>query len=155
MDKNSKLEHISGNLNLFKHKTEGRVRFDEVDSFGVAHNIRYFYWIEWARINYLNDIGYKMKPDTFLNELPVMTVHSSADYYKPLRFFEDYAVLTRVSSIGTSSLRFENVVLNSKSEISLISSAVLVNVVKETAEPAPVPGKLKEMIRAYEGINFE
>ena len=151
---NEKKEITPEYLNKFRHKYRGRVQFSEVDSFGVAHNIQYFYWLEWARSDYLDSIGINMNPLTFLKEQPLMTVHAEIDYIHPVRFFDEYNVLTRIAWIKNSSLSFENVIFNKAGEILLKANAVLVNVNPKTGESQRISDELREKIIAFEGENI-
>jgi len=140
-------------VNMFRHNYRRRVQFSEVDSFGVAHNIQYFYWLEWARSDYLDSIGIKMNPLTFLREHPLMTVHAEIDYIHPIKFFDEFDVLTRISWIKNSSLAFENLIFNKSGELLLKASAILVNVNPKTGESIRISDELREKIIAYEGEN--
>ncbi|GAB5466021.1 MAG: hypothetical protein Kapaf2KO_14570 [Candidatus Kapaibacteriales bacterium] len=90
------------------HLYSGEVKFSEVDSFDVVHNIAYLYWIEWARTQYLFDIAGTRGKDFFSKNLPLMTVHTEIDYHSSLSFSDKYHVVTMVEKIGFSSISFTN-----------------------------------------------
>ena len=160
MNKNNKTnktvsEITTDYIKLFKHNYNGRIQFSEVDSFGVAHNIKYFYWLEWARSDYLNSIGINMNPLTFLKEHPLMTVHAEVDYIHPAKFFDEYNVATRIAWIKNSSLCFENLIFNNNGEILLKASAVLVNVNPKTGESHRISDELRAKIIKFEGEDIK
>ncbi len=142
-------------LNKFRHKYRGRVQFSEVDSFGVTHNLVYFYWLEWARTDYLRSIGIKMSPLTLLKEHPLMTVHSEIDYFTPSKFNDEYEVLTRIDWVKSSSLCFENYIRLLDGTILVSASSVLVNVDPKSGESVPVGSDLRELIAQYEQGNVK
>lgn len=141
---------LKDEINFFKHKLTGRVEFSQVDSFGVVHNLQYFYFLEWARTDYLRAIGLKLNPLTFLKEYPIMTVHSEIDYFAPLKFNDTYIVLTRVDFIKNSSLGFKNLIINTDSELIIRGSSILVNVDPKTLESVRIPNDFRELISNYE-----
>eukprot|EP01156_Anaeramoeba_ignava_P012294 Anaeramoba_ignava/a488944_10.p1 GENE.a488944_10~~a488944_10.p1 ORF type:complete len:157 (-),score=4.18 a488944_10:28-498(-) len=154
MGKNIKKEELikalMDELKLYHFKIEGKVHFDDVDSFGVVHNVKYFYWMEWARTDYFGNIGIKLNPDTFIREYPIMIVHSEADYLNPGRFNDEYEVYSRISFIKDSSVGFENIVKIKGGPILVKAKAVGVHLDKNTHQPATVPDDLKEMILKFE-----
>lgn len=145
---------MMNDLSKYKHRYKGRVQFSEVDSFGVAHNLKYLYWLEWARTDYLRTIGLNVNPKTFLTEYPIMTVHSEIDYYEPCRFNDEYNVYTRISWIKNSSLCFENVI-TSEERLLVKASSVLVNVNPATRESVRINDELRKLVKIYESDNVQ
>lgn len=133
----------------FRHEFAGEVKFSEVDSFNVVHNIAYLYWLEWARTQYLFDIGMPRDNSIFSIRMPIMTVHSEVDYYSSMKFTDRYVVMTKVSKIGDSSITFINQVY-SEGTLVLEAKSVLVYVDKESGKPETIPDFVREMINKYE-----
>lgn len=137
------------NKSDFKHKYTGEVQFSEVDSFNVAHNIIYLYWLEWARTQYLFDIGVNRANDFFPKILPILVAHSEIDYYNSIYFSNQYTVLTKVLQIGDSSIKFINQVY-CEDKLIAEASAVMVNVNPITKEPERIPDYLRDLVNKYE-----
>ncbi|MEZ4723863.1 MAG: thioesterase family protein [Candidatus Kapaibacterium sp.] len=133
----------------FKHEYNGEVKFSEVDSFNVVHNLAYLYWLEWARTQYLFDIGMPRDDSIFSKRMPIMTVHSEVDYYSSMRFTDKYTVLTKVSNIGDSSITFINQVY-SIDKLILEAKSILVYVNNENGKPVTIPDFVREKINNYE-----
>lgn len=133
----------------FKHEYNGEVKFSEVDSFNVVHNLAYLYWLEWARTQYLFDIGMPRDDSIFSKRMPIMTVHSEVDYYSSMRFTDKYTVLTKVSNIGDSSITFINQVY-SIDRLILEAKSILVYVNTENGKPVTIPDFVREKINIYE-----
>lgn len=133
----------------FKHEYNGEVKFSEVDSFNVVHNLAYLYWLEWARTQYLFDIGMPRDDSIFSKRMPIMTVHSEVDYYSSMRFTDNYTVLTKVSNIGDSSITFINQVY-SIDKLILEAKSILVYVNNENGKPVTIPDYVREKINNYE-----
>ncbi len=149
----NELNNLDLKLEQFKHKVSDIVKFAEVDSFGVVHNIQYLYWIEWARTKYLSDLGIKLRPTTFIEEYPLMVVHSEIDYFNSLKFGDRYTVLSAIVKVKNSSLAFENYVINDNNQIIVKASSVLVHLNPETMESVRINDKLREKIQNFEKDN--
>ncbi len=151
-----RLDDISNELiKKFKHKITGKVRFHEVDSFGVVHNLAYFYWIEIAQTEYFENLGFKITPTVFVSEFPLMKVHNEIDYFKPLRLGENFSVLTRVSFIKQSSFEYQNIIFNETDKIIAFAKSILVYLDPKTFEPILLPTRFIELVRNYEGKDVE
>jgi YbgC/YbaW family acyl-CoA thioester hydrolase len=133
----------------FRHVYTGEVKFSEVDSFNVVHNIAYLYWLEWARTQYLFDVGMPRDDSIFSMHMPIMTVHSEVDYFSSMKFTDRYSVLTKVSKIGDSSITFINQVY-SGDKLILEAKSILVYVDKENGKPESIPSFVREQIKKYE-----
>lgn len=142
-------------ISLFKHKIEGEVRFSEVDSFQVVHNLAYLYWIEWARTQYLFNVADTRDSDYFTREMPLMTVHHTIDYHSSLRFADKYSVRTRTARLGDSSIRLESIVLGPETKPVVSSETVMVYVdaANSDGRPIPFPEEYRQRIAKYEGIS--
>lgn len=82
----------------------GRVAFHETDAAGIVHFAQYFRYAEVAEASALDALALLAPAMTAGQILP--RVHVEADYRAPLRFWEEYAVLPRISKVGSSSLHW-------------------------------------------------
>lgn len=137
-------------IEKFKYFYDGQVKFNEVDSFGVVHNIQYLYYLEWARIKYLEKVGYPISADTFSKDNLLMVVHQDIDYYSPMRFFENFRVYTRTKKIGNSSISIENIVITENKEIAVKANVVMVYVDSNTKKSATLPKEIVDKINKFE-----
>jgi acyl-CoA thioester hydrolase len=142
-------------LKLYKHMMRGQVKFHEVDSFGVVHNIQYFYFLEWARTKYLEFAGMPLNDKTYTAENPIMTVHHEMDYFNPLYFNNNYEMYSRVRKIKNSSMIFDNIITNEDGRAIVKASVVLVYLSNEDYKPARVPQDFRDHILQIEGENVE
>lgn len=130
----------------FKHTFEGEVKFSEVDSFNVVHNLSYLYWLEWARTDFLFEIGFPRTDEIFSENMPLMTVNSNVNYFKSLGFTDRYKVLTKVIKIGNSSIHFGNLIINKDRDIILDATTVLVYTDKNTGRPIDFPDNVRNLL---------
>ncbi len=153
MNKNA--AELKSIINMFKHKKDGTVEFAEVDSFGVVHNIKYLYWLESARTDYFRILGAKLSPDEFINDLPLMVVHSEIDYMNAARFNDQYQVFTRVSSVRNSSLNFENIITLTNGIPLVSAKATLVHLNVKENKPQRISDDIRLLLKNYEGENIK
>jgi acyl-CoA thioester hydrolase len=144
------LELLKTEIPNYKHKVNGRVKFAEVDLVGIVHNVQYFYMLEWARTEYLQNLGINLEPKTFTRELPLMVVHNELDYYDSLRFNDNYHILSRIASIGESSFIFSQLVLDNQNNIIAYGKSVFVYIDYKEKVSKPIPSILRQAI-----VNFE
>jgi acyl-CoA thioester hydrolase len=142
--------NLSEYVKYFRHKHSGKVRFDEVDMLGIVHNLKYFYWLEWARLEYLNDTGFTNNPENFILKNPMITVHNEIDYFSPAKFNDVYFIYSRISKITKSSLTFDNLVVSDKDVLLAAAKSVLVNVNPVTGESIRITDETRELIKNYE-----
>ncbi len=146
------LKKIADSFDKFKYITNDTVKFSEVDSCGVVHNVQYHYMVEWARILYMRDLGLKMSSKSFAKDRPMLMAHASIDFFSPGRFLDEYAVRTRVTFIKNSSIGFEHIIhLQGSNEILAWSECVIVNLNETTLKPERVPDEFRSLIRDFEG----
>ena len=72
-----------------------KVHYHETDKMGVAHHSNFIKWMEEARVDFLDQIGYgyaKLEDDGIIS--PVLSVE--CEYKKPLRFGDEFEVLPEI-----------------------------------------------------------
>lgn len=138
-------------LDKFKHSTQGQVKFHEVDSLGVVHNIQYFYYLEWARTKYFEFLGMPLNHRTYTAENPIMTVRHVLDYFNSAYFTDYYDILTRTKSIGNSSLVMENIIKLTSGKIIAKAEVTLVYMSNTDYRPTRIPDFMRNAISMIEG----
>lgn len=136
----------------FAHRLVGRVRTYEVDRQGIVNNAVYLYWLEHARVEYFRALGLPMERQTFITKHRFVVAHIEIDYLAAAHFDEEYEVLTRIASVGRSSLGFEQL-LRRLPECTLLAAArtVMVHVNPATHRPERIQDAYRALIRQYEG----
>lgn len=143
-------ENYKNIIKNFKYYYKDQVHFSQVDSFNVVHNIAYLYWLEWARTQYLFEIGLPKSDEIFKVDFPLMTVNSNIDYFSPLKFTDEFKVFTKISKLGNSSLKFYNIILNNEENLILRAYSTLVYVDKNNSTPIQLPEIIIDCVNSYE-----
>lgn len=144
-------ENYKSLLKQFKFEFRGEVHFSQVDAFNVVHNIAYLYWLEWARTQYLFEIGLPKTDDLFRRDFPLMTVNSNINYFNSLKFTDTFRVLTKISKVGFSSIKFFNIILDKDEKLILKAHSTLVYVNKDTMSAIELPKIVADSVARYEG----
>ena len=126
-------------------RQEIRVRYIEIDQMGVVNNVNYFKWLEEGRVELLRDLGIPHieieKNDTFL-----MIVETQCNYLAPARYDECLIMETRITHIGTKSIRFDyQIIRHDRSEV--VAKAHSVHVCTNKAgETKPIPPEYRKIL---------
>ena len=149
------IQEIPELLGKFKHKTENYVKFHEIDSFQVVHNLQYLLWTEVARVEYCKEIGISILPDKNKNESPfsIYLVRSEINYFNPATFFDEYIIYSRVSKIGFSSITFEHIITKKDGTPLCINQAVEVYVDQKNKRPIEITTDIRKKIIDFEQPN--
>jgi acyl-CoA thioester hydrolase len=146
---------MNSELSKFKFYISDKVKFAEVDSFGVVHNVQYLYWIEWSRTEYFRNLFSEMNPKEFISEYPVMVVHAEIDYFGSALFGDSYKVFSRISLVKNSSLKFENLVISDTGVLLVKASSILVHLNNKTYQPERISDELRAKLKKFEGEDVE
>jgi len=144
----------------FKHKTENYVKFHEVDSFQVVHNLNYLLWTEVARVEYCKELGISILPDknstvkkSEIEELfSIYLVHSEINYFSPATFFDEYFIYSRVSKIGFSSITFEHIITKKDGTPLCMHQVVEVYVSRKDFRPTEITDDVRQKITDFEDL---
>lgn len=142
-------------IDKFKHSITGQVKFHEVDSLGVVHNIQYFYFLEWARTKYFEFIGMPLNHKTFTAENPIMTVKHVMDYFNSAYFSDYYEILSRTKTLKNSSLVMENIIRLTDGKLIVKAEVTLVYLSNQDYRPTRIPDYIRDSISLIEGNDLE
>jgi acyl-CoA thioester hydrolase len=140
---------------LFRHRHLIRVRFHHVDRMHVVHSLRYFFFFEEARLEYIRGLGIPVDQGIFVTHDRFFIVRNSCEYFAPAYFDEELTIMTRIASVRSSSIVFEHLAVKADGTLVTRAEHVFVHVDLETDRPSRVPEGMRDMILAYEGENVE
>lgn len=127
----------------FKFFVEVNVRFSETDMFGHLNNTVPFVYFEYARIEYLKEIGFGPIQDPNSAKIPVVA-DLQCDFLKQVYFDESLRIYVKVERIGNSSIDLHYLAKNTKDEPCFIGRGTIVQIDKSTGKA--VPWDEKEML---------
>lgn len=135
----------------FDHIYSDDFKFDQVDSFGVVHNIAILQSAEWARTAYLFDIGFPKKASFYKNSMALMAVHTEAEYYSSAEFADDFKIFTRTSYLKNTSLGMEQIIELEDGRPIANVKIDLVYFNSTTKKPQSLSESIRHLITLHEG----
>ena len=114
-----------------------KVYFGDTDAAGVVYHGKYIYWLEAARIDFLDSIGcsYKSLQDLHIGLMPV---DISIQYLKPLRFSDEFKIIVQLDQLTKATLSIKsNFIFNN--ELINTSTVKLVCINEKTWKPRKIP----------------
>lgn len=117
---------------------EERVRYSEVDQFGVAHNKHYFDWFEIGRTEFCRQKGIPYK-EIEKKGFFLVVVAAFCRYRKPLRYDDCFIIQTACREAKPKKIVFDYRLLSSDRS-TIIAEGYTVHVpVNSQAEVTPLP----------------
>jgi acyl-CoA thioester hydrolase len=126
-----------------------RVYFDDLDALNILHNVRFLLFIERARGELFNALGFHWSDDLTKNpdKFNVIAEHSIR-YLKPVRGEGDISVELSVPHLGRSSLQIAARVMSVHGSTCFADSMTrIVRLDPETFRPAPWSDRMREALK--------
>jgi acyl-CoA thioester hydrolase len=137
----------------YRFSTSLRVRFNETDAQGVAHNAVYLVWLEIARIAYLARVPGGYRGLVADHGVDVTTVEAHVRYRAPARFDDDLRIWARTSGVRGARFRFEYAVELAGEHPSVLAEGETGHAFVDAAtlRPRRVPPWLADALAELEG----
>jgi acyl-CoA thioester hydrolase len=127
------------------HESRIRVRYEETDQMGVVYYAKFLVWMEVGRVSLMRDVGFGHK-EWVSHDLEFPVVQAHADYKASARFDDEILVKTKITSIGNSSIRFENEIYKLP-DMTLLATGHTVHVLtNKKGAKIPFSAELKEKL---------
>ena len=120
-----------------------RVYYEDTDVSGVVYHANYLRWFERARTEWLRGLGFDQ--ERLLRESAAgFTVASlTVRYLSPARLDDELLVVTRVTSLGKASIKFEQQIQYARNAVVLAMASVRVGCI---SVPGFRPQRIPEAI---------
>ena len=128
------------------HETFITVRFNETDALGHVNNTNYFVYLEDARIQLFQDLGFEMDA----KNRSFVLASAKCDYLKPAFFGNQLKVETSVLKIGNKSFQLGHRIMNIKTNDTIALGEVAVvyfNVQSQKGEV--LPAEMRDKLSQY------
>ncbi len=84
-----------------------RVRYAETDQMGVVYYANYLVWMEVARVDYCQSIGFRYKDMETEDGILLAVSESHCRYVSPARFDDEVSITTSVSDANRRFVTFD------------------------------------------------
>ena len=130
--------HIDGELKNKKHILSFRVAYKDTDAGGIVYHGNYITWAERARVGLWHLLKNNMKNDGIFVARKI-----SAEYFVPIKLYDEIKIETEIIKEGNSSLTFRHSFVKNEKIMSKVE-IVLVYINQEKFKPTRVPEAWKK-----------
>jgi acyl-CoA thioester hydrolase len=128
-----------------EHTVTTRVRYSETDQMGVVYHAYYLYYFELGRTELLRAAGFRYR-DLEARGIYLVVTESALRHRAPARYDDELKILTRVTSVGKASLRFEYSVLGPEGRL-LTDGHTELAMVGQDRTPVRIPAEVAAALR--------
>ncbi|WP_422123018.1 acyl-CoA thioesterase [Planococcus sp. X10-3] len=139
----------------FKFSTRVQVRFSETDMFGHVNNTVPITYFEFARIEYMKELGLMQRWLKGNGDLFPVIADMQVDYTQQVYFDELLDVYVKIASVGRSSIDVHYWVVNAKGETCFTGRGAMVQISKATGKGHPWTETEKELFGSRQLISSE
>lgn len=129
----------------FRHWTEDRVRFADLDPLGHCNNAAISGFFETSRVELLDDVGLHMGKSPYITPL----VHASIDYRHELFYGTPVRIGVRVAALGRTSFTLEAGVFTGTDACAATGRFILVLLETASRSKLPLPEDIRDRMMAY------
>lgn len=124
-----------------------RVYFHDTDAGGIVFHGNYLHFMEAARTEYLQSLGYNVAELQHAQEGVLFVVYGlELKYRKPARLHDSLQITVSVQRVGGARLIFEQQVV--RGDETLVTAQVSIATVHPvTMKPVPVPERLRHQVQ--------
>ncbi|WP_031428813.1 acyl-CoA thioesterase [Flavimarina sp. Hel_I_48] len=131
---------------MFTYRSTLRVRYAETDQMGVVHHGNYASYLELARIEWLENLGFsykKLEADGVM--LPVYDLKFS--FKSPAYFDDTLTVETTLATLPSASIIFDYNIYNEDQKLITTAQSTLVFVDMKTRRPIRCPENILDRLK--------
>jgi acyl-CoA thioester hydrolase len=88
------------------HSTIVRARYAETDQMGIVHHANYYVWMEVARVDLCQALGFRYRDMEFNHGVLLAVVESRCRYASSARFDDEVVIKTRMSNASARMITF-------------------------------------------------
>jgi acyl-CoA thioester hydrolase len=126
----------------------GKVYFGDTDAAKVVYHGRYVNWLEAARIDFLEHIGYPY-PDLVKKNVGLVPVNVNINYLKPLRFGDTFKLLSKFVKVSKASTTIASqFVMNGQCHVEASVKLACIN--EATWRPMAIPTEFIQKLTSFE-----
>jgi thioesterase-3 len=128
-----------------QHLFDITVRSTDVDFIGHVNNAKYLEYMEWARFDWMCQLGFTLEELQRRAIMPVV-VNIVINYRKELRMLEQIQVRSSAVRWGEKSFVIRQEVFNQKGELACDADVTMVMIDAKTRRAAALPADLASVL---------
>ena len=133
-----------------------KARYYETDQMGIIHHANYIRWMEEARIDLMNQMGYPYRRFEEMGYLsPVL--HAECEYKKSIRFDDEVKIVVSLQDIGRLkfTLKYEIYNISRGGVLSATGSTRHCFLNSKTGRPVMMDKEMKEFAETMKILSME
>src|SRR5215831_16739658 len=91
---------------MYSHSTRIRVRYAETDQMGVVHHSNYYVWMEVARVELCDAMGFRYRDMEEKHGVMLAVVETRCRYVGSARFDDEVEIVSRIEDANARFVRF-------------------------------------------------
>ena len=139
----------------FSFSAPVQVRFSETDMFGHVNNTVPIAYFEFARIEYMKELGLMQRWLEGDGELFTVIADMQVDYTQQVYFDEMLDVFVKIASVGRSSIDIHYWVVNANGKTCFTGRGAMVQISKATGKGHPWTAEEIELFENKQLISSE
>lgn len=125
-----------------------RVRSYELDGYGHVNNATYLQYLEFARGEYMKQMGLLFKHD-MEDKIRFFVVNATLSFKAPASIDQELDIIGKVSKIGNSSFSIKQDIYNTENNIHVLDAEVTIVFIDERSRPTRIPEKYRTMLDEF------
>jgi acyl-CoA thioester hydrolase len=132
---------------VFEFRLKRRVQFYETDAAGIVHFSTYFRYMEEAEHALWREAGLSIAPQN--SEIGWPRVNVSFEYFRPLRFEDEFEVHIRIAEIAEKRIRYSCTLTSGGASIATgtMTIACVARRPNEPMKSIPIPPEIAALFR--------
>jgi len=123
---------------MFKFKT--KVYYEDTDSGGVVYYANYLKFIERARTNLIQELGYSLKLLSEKYDCHFVVKNIECNYIQSAKLEDDLSIQTKFTEIKKASFKLEQIIY--REDMAIFESKVLMVNINSKGKPLKIPDPL-------------
>ncbi|TLX77725.1 acyl-CoA thioesterase [Labilibacter sediminis] len=142
---------MSENIQFF-HKTKIQIRFNDIDGLGHVNNTTVQEYFDLGRLEYFNAV---FNYDVNWNEFAAIIASIKTDFVLPVFLKDQLWVKTKITGIGTKSMKLAQYLVDDKDNLKAICASVMVGFDQKKQISIAIPNEWRLLInKIEEDCNF-
>ena len=127
------------------------IRYEDIDAQRHVNNVRYFSYMEQARVCYLQHLGLWQGHD--FDDIGVILAEQRCRYFTPITYDQKIRVGVRIARLGKKSMDTEYLMCEQEGQhVLALGEAILVAYSYNQASSITIPDTWRTTISMFEGI---
>jgi acyl-CoA thioester hydrolase len=126
------------------HQTRVRVRYAETDQMGVVYYANYLVWMEVARVEFCQALGFRYRDMEIEDGVMIAVVEAQCRYLYPARFDDEVIIETRIASANPRIVSFGYEMRLAEGDRKLATGSTRHIFCNREMKPVRLPAKYRE-----------